>query len=194
MKKVLMFLGEGFEALEAAAFSDVMGWSVIHGTEPVYLTTFGLRENIKSKWNFTVEPELLIDDIDITEYDALALPGGFGDAGFYEDAYDKRMLELVRRFSESDMYIASICVGALILGKAGVLSNRKATTYDTGEPDRISELKEFGAIFHKESIVIDGNIITSNGPSTAIPVAFELLRMLTNDNNLELVKKFMRFN
>jgi len=58
---------------------------------------------------------------------------------------------------------------------------------------RRKQLADFGANVQDESIVIDNNIITSTGPSTALDVAFTLLEMLTDKENVDVVKKYMRF-
>jgi 4-methyl-5(b-hydroxyethyl)-thiazole monophosphate biosynthesis len=192
-KKVLLFLSQGFEEYEASAFTDVIGWSRAFGTEHVDLVTTGLRSSIKCTWNFVVRPELDFDKIKIKDFDALAIPGGFEKSGFYEDAYDERFLNLIRGFDNNNKIIASICVAALPIAKSGVLKNRNATTYDLLDGLRRKQLAEFGAIVMDEKIVIDKNIITSTGPSTAVDVAFTLLEMLTDKENVEAVKKYMRF-
>ena len=191
-QKVLLFLAQGFEAYEASVFTDVMGWSRIYGTEPVDLVTTGLRKEIKCTWNLLVKPELDFDKIMVNDFDALAIPGGFEKAGFYEDAFDKRFLDLIKAFDDQDKIIASICVAALPLGKSGILKGRKATTYDLLDGVRRKQLADFGAIIKDERIVIDRNIITSTGPSTGLDVAFKLLEMLTDRENVETVKKYMR--
>ncbi len=192
-KKVLLFLAQGFEEFEASVFTDVIGWSRVYGTEPVDLVTTGLRAEIKCTWNFRVRPELEFEKINVQDFDALAIAGGFEKAGFYEDAYDERFLNLIREFDKEGKLIAAICVSALPVGKSGVLNGRKATTYDLLDGVRKKQLAEFGAIIQDESIVIDKNIITSTGPSTALNVAFTLLEMLTNKENVDVVKKYMRF-
>ena len=193
-KKVLLFLAQGFEEYEAAVFTDVIGWSRVFGNEPVDLLTTALRTEIKCTWNFIVRPELEFEQINVQEFDALAIPGGFENAGFYEDAYDERLLNLIRKFDKQGKIIASICVAALSLGKSGVLKGRKATTYDLLDGLRRKQLVDFGAEVLDESVVIDKNIITSTGPSTGLDVAFKLLEMLTNSENASMVKKYMRFN
>jgi len=192
-KKVLLFLARGFEEYEASVFTDVIGWSRVYGTKPVDLVTCGLRQEVKCTWNFKVRPETGIDQIDVSDFDALAIPGGFETAGFYEDAYDERFLDLVREFDKQGKIIASVCVAALPVGKSGVLKNRKATTYDLLDGVRRKQLADFGAIIQDERIVVDKNIITSTGPSTGLDVAFKLLEMLTNSENVDVVKKYMRF-
>jgi 4-methyl-5(b-hydroxyethyl)-thiazole monophosphate biosynthesis len=193
MKKVLLLLAQGFEEYEASVFTDVIGWSRVYGTEPVDLITTGLRNEIKCTWNFIVKPELDFAKIEVTDYDALAIPGGFEKAGFYEDAFDEKFLNLIRQFDNHGKIIAAICVAALPVAKSGVLKNRNATTYDLLNGKRRKELTEFGVIVKDEKIVIDENIITSTGPSTAIEVAFILLEMLTDEENVKTVKKYMRF-
>ena len=192
-KKVLLFLAQGFEEFEASVFTDVTGWSRVFGTEGVELITTGLRPEIKCTWNFTVRPELDFEAINVPDFDALAIPGGFEKAGFYEDAFDDRFLNLIRAFNAQEKIIASVCVAALPLGKSGILKGRKATTYDLLDGARRKQLAEFGAVIQDQSIVIDENIITSTGPSTALDVAFKLLEMLTRVENVTSVKKYMRF-
>jgi 4-methyl-5(b-hydroxyethyl)-thiazole monophosphate biosynthesis len=192
-KKVLLFLAQGFEEYEASTFTDVIGWSRIYGTEPVDLITTGLRPEIKCTWNFIVRPEMKFDKINVNDFDALAIPGGFEKAGFYEDAYDEKFLELIREFDKERKIIASICVAALPIGKSGVLRNRNATTYDLIEGLRRKQLADFGVHIQDERIVIDKNIITSTGPATGLDVAFKLLEMLTSKGNVDVIKKYMRF-
>ena len=192
-KKVLLFLAQGFEEYEAGVFTDVIGWSRVFGTVPVDLITTGLRPEIKCTWNLTVKPEIDFDKINVNDFDALAIPGGFEKAGFFEDAYDERFLNLIQEFDKQEKIIASICVAALPIGKSGVLKGRYATTYDLLDGMRRNQLSDFGAIIQDQRIVVDKNIITSTGPSTGIDVAFMLLEMLTNSENVDIVKKYMRF-
>ncbi|MDA3892771.1 MAG: DJ-1/PfpI family protein [Salinivirgaceae bacterium] len=192
-KKVLLFLAQGFEAYEASVFTDVMGWSRSFGNAPVDLITTGLRPELKCTWNLIVKPELEFEKINVHEYDALAIAGGFEKAGFYEDAYNEKLLKLIRQFDKEGKIIAAICVSALPVGKSGVLAGRKATTYDLLDGIRRKQLAHFGAKIQDESIVIDKNIITSTGPSTGLDVAFILLEMLTDKENVDIVKKYMRF-
>lgn len=192
-KKVLLFLSQGFEAYEASVFTDVIGWSREAGLEPVDLITTGLRSELTCYWNLIVKPELPFDQINVDDFDALAIPGGASGAGFFEDAYDERFLNLIREFDKQGKLIASICVAALPIGKSGVLNNRKATTWDLNEGNRRKELADFGATVVDEQLVIDGNIITCTGPAPAIDVAFSLLEMLTDIENVNEVKRNMRF-
>ena len=192
-KKVLLFLANGFEAYEASVFTDVFGWSKAFGDIPVEATTTGRHRKLKCTWNFTVIPEIQVGEVNTKDYDALAIPGGFEKAGFYEDAYHEDFLTLIRTFNEEKRIIASVCVGALPLGKSGILKGRKATTYHLLNGMRRKQLAEFGADVLDRHVVVDGNIITSSSPATALDVAMTLLEMLTSQKNCEKVKKLMGF-
>ncbi|QEH67588.1 DJ-1/PfpI family protein [Cellulosilyticum sp. WCF-2] len=194
MKKVLLLLANGFEAVEASVFTDVIGWNKLEGDGSTDLVTVGIREKLKCTFNFTVIPEISISEVNIDEFHALAIPGGFEEAGFYEDAFSEDFLNLIREFDKAGKIIASICVGALPIGKSGVLAGRNATTYHLGNGQRQKQLADFGAnVLGDEPIVIDKNIITSYNPSTAFDVAFTLLELLTSKENCNHVKKLMGF-
>lgn len=194
MKKVCLLLPNGFEAVEASVFTDVIGWNKEEGDGTTELITVGTRKELKCTWNFTVIPEMVIDDADVNDFDALALPGGFEHAGFYEDAFREDVLAFIREFEKQGKVIASICVGALPLGKSGILQGRNATTYNLNNQLRQKQLAAMGAnVIPDQSIVIDNNIITSYNPSTAFDVAFTLLESLTSRENTDNVKRLMGF-
>jgi 4-methyl-5(b-hydroxyethyl)-thiazole monophosphate biosynthesis len=192
-KKVLLLLARGFEEYEASVFTDVFGWSRAEGLEGVELVTAGLRKMIRGTWSLVVELQSLVQDLDPDSFDALAIPGGFEEAGYYEDAYDEAFLNVIRHFNDAGKPVATICVGALPVARAGALRNRKATTYDLGGGHRRKQLAAMGAVVTDERIVRDRNIITSTGPATAPEVAFTLLEILTSPENARQVKHRMRF-
>ena len=191
MKKVLLLLANGFETFEASVFIDVIGWNLVEGNCSTELFTCGLRKEIKSSFNQRFIVDYLIDEIDIHSFDGLAIPGGFEVYGYYNDAYDDKFLALIRGFKASDKIIASICVGALPLGKSGVLKDKTGTTYKSDV--RRKALKEFGVQVVNQTIVMDDNIITSWNPSTAVNVALLLLEHLTSKMNADKVRQLMGF-
>ncbi|WP_289138976.1 DJ-1/PfpI family protein [uncultured Brevibacillus sp.] len=194
MKRVCLLLANGFEAVEASVFTDVIGWNKLEGDGTTELVTVGLHDQLQCTFNFTVIPEMHVSEMDIDSFDALAIPGGFEEAGFYEDAYSEPFLAVIREFERKGKIIASICVGALPVGKSGILEGREATTYNLGEGRRQKQLSEFGVkLVPDQPIVVDGNIITSYNPSTAFDVAFKLLEMLTSKENGDEVKRLMGF-
>ncbi|WP_154140040.1 DJ-1/PfpI family protein [Photobacterium damselae] len=192
MKKVILFLCQGLEEYEASVFTDAFGWITTYGLEPIELVTVGLRPKVKCAWNFTIEPEYQLSEIDINDFDALAIPGGMSRSGFYEDAYDERLLSLIRDFDSKGKIIASVCVGALPIAKSGVLNGRNGTTYHLSKK-RQTQMEEMGVNVIQAPIVIDKNIITSRSPSTAMDVAFNVVEMLTSTANLEHIKEGMGF-
>lgn len=56
-----MLLSNGFEAVEASVFTDVLGWNKLEGDGTTDLVTAGLHERLKCTWNFIVQPELTLD-------------------------------------------------------------------------------------------------------------------------------------
>ncbi len=86
----------------------------------------------------------------------------------------------------------SICVGALPVGKSGILKDKKGTVYNS--PIRREELKGFGVNVIHQPIVVDDNIITSWNPSTAINVALLLLEKLTTRINADKIRQLMGFD
>ena len=191
MKKVLLLLAEGFEVFEASVFIDVIGWNLIHGDTSTQSFTCGLRKEIKSSFDQKFIVDYLINDIEVNDFDALAIPGGFEVYGYYNDAYNDTFLDLIRKFRQNNKIIASICVGALPLGKSGVLNGKTGTTYDSEV--RREALKGFGVNVINQPIVMDDKIITSWNPFTAINVALLLLEHLTDKDNSEKVRKLMGF-
>ncbi len=191
--KVLLLLSDGFEALEASYFTDVLGWSSENGGPVVEMTTCGLKKDLKCTWSLKVTVDYLISEVDSGEYDALAIPGGFAEAGFYKDAYSKEFANLIREFDNKSKIIASVCVGSLVIANSGILKNRRATTYQLNGL-RVDQLREFGALVEKDNIVTDNNIVTSSSPATGIGSAFILLRMLTSEENMVRVATLMGFD
>ena len=142
--KTLLFLLKGFETMEFSVFVDVMGWARNDFGYDVPVITCGFHKTVISSFAYRSWLKKTMDEIKVDDYDALAIPGGFEEFGFYEEAYDERFLALIRQFDKKDKLIAAVCVGALPVGKSGVLNGRKATTYHLRDAYRQKQLKEFG--------------------------------------------------
>ncbi|MCD7976942.1 MAG: DJ-1/PfpI family protein [Tannerellaceae bacterium] len=192
-KKVLVFVAKGFETMEFSAFIDVFGWSTLDYGHNLWVDTCGFTEKVVSSFNIPVIVDKTISEINVEEYAALAIPGGFEEFGFYEEVYDERFLELIREFNAKGKMIATICSGAFPVAKSGVLKNRKGTTYHLKDGYYQQKLKELGVDVINEPVVVDDNIITSYCPQTAPDVAFELLKMLTSEGEMDVIKKAMGF-
>ncbi len=192
-KKVLVFLAKAFETMEFCVFIDVLGWARVDYGHNISVDTCGFTNKVISTFNVPILVDKTIDQINPDEYAALAIPGGFGEFGFYDDAYNERFLQLIREFDAKGKIIASVCSGAFPVAKSGVLTNRRGTTYHLKDGYWQNKLKEFGVNVVNEPVVVDDNIITSYCPETAPRVAFELLKMLTSEEDMTVIKKAMGF-
>ena len=191
--KVLVFLAKGFEMMEFAPFVDIIGWGRNDYNYDIKVVTCGFNKEVTSTFGITVKVDKTIEEVNLNDYIALAIPGGFEEFGFYEEAYNEKFLDIIRKFDKEKKLIASICVGSLPIGKSGVLENRKGTTYHLSGGDRQEQLKSFGVNLVNEPIVIDDNIITSYCPQTAADVGFKLLEKLTSEEDMIKVKKNMGY-
>ena len=194
MKKVLLLLANGFESYEASFFTDVFGWNLYEGDQNTELVSVGLHPVLSCTWGYSCIPMRQIEEVDLNDFDALAIPGGFEQANFYEDAFSEDFLSIIQHFDKANKPIAAICVAGLAVAKSGVLTDRFGTTYRFKNNPRQDQMKEYGVLVQSnERIVEDRNIITSSSPETALDVAFRLLELLTNEENTAEVKRRMGF-
>jgi protein deglycase len=193
MKKILLLLADGYETYEASVFIDVVGWNLVDGDHSTQLFSCGLKKEIRSSFNQTCRVDYVIDEINLADFDALAIPGGFEEYDFYKDAYDERFLQIIRDFKRRNKIIAAICVAALSLGKSGILMGKNGTTYNK-KAIRQETLKAYGVNVLNQPVVVDDNIITCWNPSTALEVAFLLLELLTSKENTNYIKSIMGFD
>ncbi|MGC6769232.1 DJ-1/PfpI family protein [Enterococcus sp. LJL128] len=179
--KVLVLLAKGFETMEFSVFIDVLGWATADYEADIETVVCGIEETTLSTFNVSMNMDVLLKDVNVDEYAALAIPGGFEEYGFYEEAYSAPFLALISAFEKQGKPVASICVAALPLAKSGILANRQATTYHLNDGVRQKQLAEMGVdVLKDQPVVVDNKVITSYCPETAVHVAFELLEMLTD--------------
>ena len=191
--KLLLFCAKGFETMEFSVFIDILGWARNDYGHDVEVDTCGFNKTVLSTFNVPMIVDKTVEEIVVDEYDALAIPGGFEEFGFYEEVYSSQFLQLIQEFNAKGKIIATVCVAALPVGKSGVLKNRKATTYHLDDGTRQNQLRDFGVEVLNEPVVVDKNIITSYCPETAAHVAFKLLEMLTTKKDMERVKSAMGY-
>lgn len=188
--KVLLLCLKAFETMEFSVFVDIMGWARDEEEVDINVVTCGFNKTVVSTFGIPIIMDTLIDSVDVNNYDALAIPGGFQEYGYRDEAFDIKTLELIRKFNSQNKPIASICVAAFALAKSGILNGRRATTYQA----RLKELASYeDIIVINEPIVIAGNIITSYNPQTAPGVAFKLLQMLSVEEKVDSIKRMMGF-
>ncbi|EHO18931.1 hypothetical protein HMPREF9466_02054 [Fusobacterium necrophorum subsp. funduliforme 1_1_36S] len=84
MRKVLLVLVPGVESMEFSPFLDIFGWNEMLGSKDLHLEICSLEERISASWNLKLQSELNIKDIELSEYSAVILPGGFGKYHYFE--------------------------------------------------------------------------------------------------------------
>jgi len=194
--KILLFLTQGFEDLEAVVTLDVFGWTQYRRHLPkVSVTTAGFHKVIKGRFGIAITPDLLYPEINPEDYQALVLPGGFHSHGF-DEAYDARIHELAVKIHESGGYIATMCVGILPIADAGLLKGKEATTYPHSRyHDNIGSLRQAGAkVVNDKHVVMDDRIISCDGPGSSLEVVFLLMECLLGGEATKEVRRYMVYD
>ena len=112
---------------------------------------------------------------DCPPVDVLVIPGGFGVDGAMNDA---ELMAFVKREGARAKYATSVCTGAFILGAAGLLKGKKATTHWAYH----DELAKVGAIATKARVVRDGNVFTGGGVTAGLDFAFTLAAEIAGED------------
>jgi cyclohexyl-isocyanide hydratase len=123
------------------------------------------RDAVTSSTGMVLTPDTTFDDC--PQLDVLCVPGGSGVADLLQD---DETLAFVRRQAERARYVTSVCTGSLVLGAAGLLRGRRATTHWAFH----ELLAPFGAIAVRERVVRDGNLMTGGGITAGIDFALTL--------------------
>lgn len=163
MAKAYIFLADGFEEVEALTVVDFLRRAQID----ISMVSITGDLKVTGSHQITVVADMLFGDGKFEEADLLILPGGMPGttALMNHEGLDK----LLRDFHGKNKTIAAICAAPSVLGTKGLLEGKRATCY----PGFESKLK--GCIATGEDVVIDGNIITSKGPGTAMDFALTLI-------------------
>ena len=172
---VVVFLATGFEEIEAMGIVDTLRRA---GIEVVIA---GLQTGaIEGGHGVKVVPDREIEGINIEDFDAVILPGG--SPGYVNLWKDKRVLDAVKRAFEMGNIVAAICGAPSVLAKADILRGKKATIY----PGMETELR--GAKSVNERVVVDGKIVTSQGPGTALEFGIKLVEILSGEKRAREIK------
>lgn len=192
--KVLLFLAQGFEDLEAVTVLDVCGWTEYRDHIPTLrVTTTGFHDEIRGRYGSVIKPGIAFPDVVPADYSALALPGGFHGHGF-DEAYDERLYGLARSIHAQGGIIATFCVGILPIAEAGLLKGKRATSYPHSiKHDNLRRLRELGAIVVNDPIVEEDRIISCQGPAQALDVAMLLIGKLIGPEAGAEVRRFMTY-
>lgn len=126
---------------------------------------------IKGKHGYEVDIDEKVDDIDPERYHFLILPGGKAPSALREN---ERVLDITRKLFEKGKIIAAICHGPQVLISAGLLRDRKVTSYKSVR----DEVLNAGAEYLDKAVVVDDNIITSRVPDDIPFFMRELLKKI----------------
>ena len=161
--KILVPLVDGFEEIEVTAVVDILRRAGIE------VITAGLGGNIVTgAHNIRLNSDARLMDINADSFSGIVLPGG--SPGTENLMRSERVTMIVDDFSKQGKLVAAICAAPRILAKLGLLKERKATIYPGYE-------KELGKP-RNDPVVADGNIITSQGPGTAVAFALKIVEQL----------------
>jgi protease I len=129
------------------------------------------RGKISGKHGYEVVVDKALAEVDPQAYDLLVLPGGKAPATLRKEA---AALAIAQDFMRGDKPVAAICHGPQILISAGVLVGRRATCYRSVA----EELKQAGALYEDQEVVVDGKLVTSRQPADLPAFMREMVRLL----------------
>ncbi|MFQ5487861.1 MAG: DJ-1 family glyoxalase III [Gammaproteobacteria bacterium] len=165
--KVLVPLAQGCEELEAVTVIDLLRRAAIG------VVTAGLDgEPVRASRGTVLLPDATLDAAMEADYDMVALPGGLPGADYLDQ--DPRIQSLLKQMAAADKYTAAICAAPKALAHAGLLSGRRATGY----PGVLEAMDLADTTVVNEAVVVDGTVITSRGPGTAMDFALTLIECL----------------
>ena len=174
--KVIVPLAEGFEEIEFSTIVDILRRAGID------VTTAGLKEGITNgAHGIRVAADTEIDKVSADDFDVIILPGG--NPGFVNLGKSEKVLKLVREMYDKNKYVTAICGAPSVLAKTGIIKGKRATIYP-GMEDTLT-----GAQSINERVVVDGRVITSQGPGTAMEFAIKLVEVLAGKRKAEEVTK-----
>ena len=167
MATVLVPLANGCEELEAVTVIDLLrraGITVI---------TAGLEEGpVTCSRGTVLVPDTTLDAVMDQELDMIVLPGGLPGADNLNQ--DPRIHSLLKKLAANGKPVAAICAAPKVLATAGLLDGRQATSY----PGSLDGMDTRNLDYRQQAVVVDGNVITSRGPGTAMDFALTLIETL----------------
>ena len=178
MPKVVILLAEGFEEVEAIAIVDVLRRADIE------VVIAGLHEGpVTSARRVRVLPDTVIDTIRPEDFDMIVLP--CGQPGSDNLNNDARVQTLIREFHAKGKLTGAICAAPYVLANAGILEGKRATSYPTYR-DRLGKV-----VYEEQSVVEDGNVMTSRGPGTALCFGLSIAARLLGKEKAQQIRQAM---
>ncbi len=180
MKRVVVPLAHGFEEVEAVTVVDILRRAGIS------VTVAGVESGsppgaIEGRTGIRLVPDLTIDEVKGPDFDMIVLPGGLKGAQTLQK--DPRVARLLRSFQKGERYIAAICAAPTVLAAHGMIAGRRLTSH----PSVKEQLS--GAVYDEGRVVVDGRLVTSRGPGTAMEFAMTLVEILMGRRKMEEVNQ-----
>lgn len=172
---VYVFLGQGFEEIEALAPVDLLRRAEL----PVQTVGIGKRE-ITGSHGITVRCDLADDDVKPEGLDMIVLPGGMPGTLSLEKS--EAVQTVIDYCAQNDKWIGAICAAPSILGHKGLLNGRQAVCFP-GYEEQLT-----GATLSKDSVCVDGRIITAKGPGVSVEFGLKLVEVLTDRQRAQVLK------
>lgn len=163
MKKAVIFLGEGFEEIEALTVVDVLRRGGIH----IDMVSVSNTDTVSGSHDIEVVCDKKIDEITPENYDICILPGG--NPGYKNLQASQAVKDISTSFLGSGKLVCAICAAPTVLGAFGLLKGKEACCYP-GMEDGLD-----GAKVSFEDVVVDNNVITSRGMGTAIEFSLAII-------------------
>lgn len=173
-----VFLADGFEEIEALTPVDLLRRA---GVNVITIAT-GDSLTVTGAHGVKIESDIMLRDGNLPEADMLVCPGGMPGAS---NLASSRVLGdmLIKQFRQG-RYVAAICAApAVTLAPLGILEGKRATCYPGFDP----QLTQAEATHVAERVVTDANVITANGPSSAMPFAIKLVEVLNGQEAAKAV-------
>lgn len=169
MKYAVVLLAEGFEEVEALAPVDLLRRAGVQ-TKILSVTD---SCTVQGARGISVLADATLSALNFEQMDLLILPGGY--PGYVNLEKSEEVRALVTRAAKENKQIGAICAAPTLLGKWGLLKDKKAACYPQMEADLFCKEVSF------DPVVEDGNIITSRGAGTALPFALKLVERLCGE-------------
>jgi len=189
--KIGILVFNGFLTSDVTAPVEVFGAATkkswFSSYEVVIIST-GTNKTVTSAEGLTIIADKTIDD-DI-KLDVLIVPSAYNMDALLAN---KKLIRFISMQHKSAAWMASNCSGAFLLGKAGVLGGKKATTWAGGEKGLAQAYPKIN-VQYDTNVVVDGRIITSNGGPVSYQAAFELLGKLSSKKFSNEISELIQFN
>ncbi len=178
MARVLVPLAQGCEELEAVSIIDLLRRAGIE------VVAAGLTDGaVTCSRGVVLVPDTSLDKVLGDDFDMIVLPGGLPGADYLDE--DVRIQRMLKRMAEQGKYTAAICAAPKVLASAGLLQGKQATSY----PGVIDAMQlEDTRYVDDRAVVVDGKVITSRGPGTAMDFALELIEILVGSEQRNAVE------